>query len=180
MNVFNNVFEQEDTSFTDRNTVKKSADNLNTDPLFANPTNGNYRLSASSPLIDVGLNNAPSLPQVDLDGNNRIMDGDNDGTAHVDIGVYEYAPLSVTDTDSDGMADSWELDHFGDLQTADATTDQDKDGYSDLQEYLNRDILDNQGNSYDPKVKNASGGPGYIPSLLFNRGFLPAILMLLL
>ncbi|MCI5193365.1 MAG: hypothetical protein D3915_09600 [Candidatus Electrothrix sp. AU1_5] len=158
-------------------TFTQSGGNLNTDPLFANPTNGNYRLSASSPVIDAGFDSAPSLSQLDLDGQNRIMDGDNDGTAHVDIGTYEY---NQNDTDSDGMADTWEIEYFGDIQTANATTDQDKDGYSDLQEYLNRDILDNQGNSYDPKVKNASGGPGYIPSLLFNRGFLPAILMLLL
>ncbi|MCI5115752.1 MAG: hypothetical protein D3921_13325 [Candidatus Electrothrix sp. AW1] len=177
LNVFNNVFDQEDTSFTDRKTVKNSADNLNTDPLFANPTNGNYRLSASSPVIDAGFDSAPSLSQLDLDGQNRIMDGDNDGTAHVDIGAYEYNP---NDTDGDGIGDDWEMEQFGNLQTANATTDYDGDGYSDLQEYLNRDILDNQGNSYDPKVKNASGGPGYIPSLLFNRGFLPAILMLLL
>ncbi len=175
LNAFNNIFDQDDVLF--KQDINNRQDNLDINPIFADPANGNYRLKATSLLIDAGLNNAPSLPQVDLDGNNRIMDGDNDGTAHVDIGAYEYNP---NDTDGDGIGDDWEMEQFGNLQTANATTDYDSDGYSDLQEYLNRDILDNQGNSYDPKVKNASGGPGYIPSLLFNRGFLPAILMLLL
>ncbi len=73
--------------------------------------------------------------------------------------------------------DDWEMDYFGNLQTADKTTDWDDDGYSDLQEYLNRDILDKNGNSYDPKVENAPDGPGYNSA---NRGFLPAIFLLLL
>jgi hypothetical protein len=81
------------------------------------------------------------------------------------------------DSDEDNIADAWEIEHFGDLQIADAITDWDGDGYSDLQEYLNRDILDDEGNLYDPKVKNAPGGLGYSP---VNRFFLPAILMLLL
>ncbi|MCI5142588.1 MAG: DUF5123 domain-containing protein, partial [Candidatus Electrothrix sp. ATG1] len=154
LNVFNNVVDQEDTSFAGRNTVTNSEDNLDIDPLFVDPTNGNYRLSADSPLIDAGLNSAPSLPEIDLDGQSRIMDGDNNGTAHVDIGAYEYTPLPVGDTDADGIADTWEIEHFGDLQTADATTDWDNDGYSDLQEYLNRNILDGAGNPFDPKVQN--------------------------
>jgi hypothetical protein len=175
-NVFNNAIDQEDTSFTGRNTTTNSGGNLNIDPLFANPTNGNYRLNSASPLIDAGSDSAPSLPAIDLDGKSRITDGDNHGTAHVDIGAYEF---NQDDTDSDGMADAWELEYFDDLLTADITTDQDEDGYSDLQEYLNRDLLDNRGNLYDPKVKNAPGGPGYIP-LPLNTGFLPAILILLL
>ena len=176
LNVFNNVIDQEDTSFTGRNTVINSGDNLDIDPLFADPTNGNYRLSAASPLIDAGLDSAPSLPSYDLDGYNRIMDGDNDGTAHVDIGAYEF---SQDDTDADGIADAWEIEHFGDLQTADATSDYDRDGYSDLHEYLNRGILDEEGNSYDPTVKNPPGGPGWMDTDM-NKSFPPAIFLLLL
>ncbi len=45
------------------------------------------------------------------------------------------------DTDNDGMADTWEINQFGDLTTAqyDATnkTDYDSDGYYDLEEFLN-------------------------------------------
>lgn len=57
------------------------------------------------------------------------------------------------------------------------STDQDKDDCSDSQEYLNRDILDDKGAPYDPNVRNAPNGPAYSP---VNRGFLPAIFMLLL
>jgi len=40
------------------------------------------------------------------------------------------------DTDGDGIADAWELQHFGNLTTANGTSDFDHDGVSDLQEYL--------------------------------------------
>lgn len=40
------------------------------------------------------------------------------------------------DTDGDGIADAWEQQRFGNLTTADATSDTDHDGQSDLQEYL--------------------------------------------
>ena len=40
------------------------------------------------------------------------------------------------DTDGDGIADAWELQHFGNLTTANATSDFDGDGQSDLREYL--------------------------------------------
>jgi YD repeat-containing protein len=43
-----------------------------------------------------------------------------------------------TDQDDDGLADSWELQYFGDLTTADATTDSDNDGLSDLKEYIQK------------------------------------------
>jgi hypothetical protein len=122
------------------------------------------------------LDSAPSLPEFDLDWQDRIQDGDNDGTAHVDIGAYEY---NQDDADSDGITDDWEIEHFGDLTTADATSDYDRDGYSDLQEYLNRDMLDEEGNPYDPNVKNAPDGPGWMGATR-NNGFLPAIFMLLL
>ncbi|MCI5138427.1 MAG: hypothetical protein D3922_08425, partial [Candidatus Electrothrix sp. AR1] len=95
-NVFNNVFDQEDISFTGHNTVNNREDNLDIDPLFTNPTNGNYRLRADSPLIDAGLDSAPTLPVIDLDGKNRVIDGDNDGTAHVDIGAVGKGGFTAT------------------------------------------------------------------------------------
>jgi len=42
------------------------------------------------------------------------------------------------DTDSDGMPDGWELSHgLNPLSSADAATDRDGDGYTNIEEYLN-------------------------------------------
>jgi hypothetical protein len=46
------------------------------------------------------------------------------------------APLGGDDSDGDGLPDDWELAYFGDLVTADGTTDRDEDGSSDLAEFL--------------------------------------------
>jgi hypothetical protein len=71
--------------------------NINVDPQFASPANGNFHLQTTSPAIDAGLN-ANGLPDVDLDGNGRIGPG-NAGTCvgSADLGVYE-AQLFATGT----------------------------------------------------------------------------------
>jgi hypothetical protein len=76
--------------------------NLNANPQFkVNPSPGangwgdsdddygDLHLLLCSPAVDSGLNSAPGLPPSDLEGNPRIIDGDLDGTAVVDRGVYE-------------------------------------------------------------------------------------------
>lgn len=59
--------------------------NISFDPLFVDRTNGNYRLQAGSPCINVGTN-APGL-SVDLDGLPRVVDG------VVDMGAFESQQL---------------------------------------------------------------------------------------
>ncbi|HPR18438.1 MAG TPA: FlgD immunoglobulin-like domain containing protein [Candidatus Cloacimonadota bacterium] len=66
--------------------------NIEDDPLFLDPVNGNYHLSGNSPCIDTGLEDITpfNLPVYDLDFNDRIWDGDNNGIARIDMGCYEY------------------------------------------------------------------------------------------
>ena len=70
--------------------------NIAVDPLFVD-TSGvsddwNLHLQTGSPCIDSGDNTAVYLTQLDLDEYQRVSDGDQDGTAIVDIGVYEFLP----------------------------------------------------------------------------------------
>ena len=53
------------------------------------------------------------------------------------VAVVQTATIAPgTDSDGDGIADAWELLNFGNLTTANATSDFDHDGSTDLQEYL--------------------------------------------
>ena len=84
------------------------------DPMFVAPGT-NYRLAADSPCIDVGDPNEDVIPDdtfdVDQDGNtteptpdldlgDRVVDGDEDMTATVDMGAYESVPCPA-DLDGD-------------------------------------------------------------------------------
>ena len=62
--------------------------NLDADPRFVDPT-GDFHLTAASPCIDTGENEAPGIGRVDFDGERRIADGDMDGVPVVDMGADE-------------------------------------------------------------------------------------------
>ncbi len=64
--------------------------NISANPLFVDQINGDYHLGEGSPCIDAGTNDAPGLPETDFDGKPRIVDGNNDGIATIDMGVFEY------------------------------------------------------------------------------------------
>ncbi len=59
--------------------------NLDTDPLFMNAANGDFRLQACSPAIDAGTNTG--APDTDFDGNARPFNAA--GLNRVDMGAYE-------------------------------------------------------------------------------------------
>jgi hypothetical protein len=81
-----------DTSFVDL------LGNIDENPKFITPISpaaaptatGNLHLQADSPAIDVGDNTFAAVA-FDLDGKERIKDGDGDGEAIVDMGAYESA-----------------------------------------------------------------------------------------
>jgi hypothetical protein len=52
------------------------------------------------------------------------------------IALTMALPSYASDSDHDGINDTWEMAWFGSLTNANATTDHDSDGLTDLQEYL--------------------------------------------
>lgn len=85
--------------------------NVGEDPLFVDEASGDLRLMTGSPAIDSGDNAAvPPDLLLDLDGNPRILDGDGDEIAVVDMGAYEFDGV-VVDVDASPVdfADGLEL-----------------------------------------------------------------------
>ena len=87
--------------------------NIDTDPCFVEPgywdpngtpddanddfwVDGDYHLLPDSLCIDAGdPNYVPAPNETDLDGNPRVLDGDNDGNSVVDMGAYEANYVEV-------------------------------------------------------------------------------------
>jgi hypothetical protein len=46
-------------------------------------------------LLKVYAGNNTVAPNIDFDGNPRLIDGDGDGIAIVDMGTFEYTPRAV-------------------------------------------------------------------------------------
>jgi hypothetical protein len=87
--------------------------NIAADPEFFRESQGDvlsdYHLQQTSPAIDAGDNAAPQTPMFDLDGAARIVDGDFNGDARVDMGVYEYfnaPPTAAAGPDQTVAADA--------------------------------------------------------------------------
>ena len=73
------------------------SNNIDADPLFVDPDNGDFRLSPNSPCIDTGDNTAvPEGVLRDLDGNSRFVADAcaGDSGATVDMGAYEFQGTS--------------------------------------------------------------------------------------
>ena len=78
--------------------------NIAADPLFVNAAHGNFQLLWNSPAIDAGDNSAANLPSKDFGGNPRIVDGNGDGNAVVDMGVYEFQPMPQLQVSATSLA----------------------------------------------------------------------------
>jgi len=64
--------------------------NLTVDPQLIDVANGNLHLRPTSLAIDAGAIAESALPELDFDGDSRVIDGDGDGTKTVDIGAFEF------------------------------------------------------------------------------------------
>ncbi len=99
----NDLFSSIKCYTSDIGTGYSGGTNISSDPLFKG--NGDYSLQAASPCIDAG-NSSWVGWNSDLNGNQRLWDGNGSGVAYVDMGTYEYgsqsvSPLYLTDNTSD-------------------------------------------------------------------------------
>jgi len=113
-----------DVSYSDVEGGWPGTGNIDLDPLFADPSSGDYHLADGSPCTDVG-NNA-SATGLDIDGDSRTVDGDCDLAAVVDMGADEFIPPATEgapgdpactdgrDNDCDGLIDSADSDCVAD------------------------------------------------------------------
>ncbi|MDE0839366.1 MAG: right-handed parallel beta-helix repeat-containing protein, partial [Kiritimatiellae bacterium] len=98
------------------------------DPLFASVVSNDFQLASGSPCIDTGDNSVGLA--TDYVGIPRPLDGDTNGTAIVDMGMFERVEENA-DSDGDGLSDGFELTLSG---TSPVLADTDSDGANDFQE----------------------------------------------
>ena len=96
---FNNVYSEDSDSFSGLCSDQAGINgNISTPPMFSDVTNDDFRLLAGSQAIDSGKAQA-SITE-DILGYARPVDGDNDGTVEIDLGVYEsYRPEASAGND---------------------------------------------------------------------------------
>ncbi|MCH8881351.1 MAG: hypothetical protein IID34_15905 [Planctomycetes bacterium] len=113
---------------TDPGELDWGTGNIDADPLFVDPDNGDFRFLHGSPCVDAGNNLAvPEGVSTDLDGDPRFLDdptapdtGNPDPDAPklpiVDMGPYEYDPDDCNNNgipDADDLADGTSIDCDG-------------------------------------------------------------------
>jgi len=88
---------EEGIQFFSSDSVNWLEGSLDEDPLFVETGDFPYNISVGSPCIDAGTPDTTglNLSLVDLIGNDRILDGDGDGVAIVDLVAYEFTGAAV-------------------------------------------------------------------------------------
>ena len=115
----------------------QGANNINSDPRFVDASGNNYHLyhlsdSDHSPCIDAGSPSGNYNGQTDLDGEDRLFDGDGDGTKRADIGADEYY-RSPADYDGNGIVDLFDYAHFANAwRTENGDVNLDDNAYIDM------------------------------------------------
>ncbi|MCK5052201.1 MAG: right-handed parallel beta-helix repeat-containing protein [Candidatus Cloacimonetes bacterium] len=85
--------------------------NIEEDPLFIGTGEHPYSFLEDSPCIDVGIPDTTglNLPPWDIIGNHRIWDGDENGSAIIDMGAYEYGAPAYVDIDDNVIIQTSEV-----------------------------------------------------------------------
>ena len=88
------VFDPESFSEFGPGAFDSGPGNRDVNPRFVDQGSGNYHLKRSSPVIDKGQPGKPKAGEskVDLDGRNRVVNGDGKGGARRDMGAFEFRP----------------------------------------------------------------------------------------
>lgn len=63
--------------------------NISSDPCFVDADANDFYLRINSPCVDTGDPNGSYSGEVDIEGENRVLDGDDDGNSVVDMGADE-------------------------------------------------------------------------------------------
>ena len=96
----NDVFSQGGQSYSGNCPELSGIDgNISADPLFVDADAGNYHIQMASPAVDAGVI-LPELALTDIDGQDRLVDGDGDRVALPDIGADEWARGHCRPSDS--------------------------------------------------------------------------------
>ncbi|MCP5119583.1 MAG: hypothetical protein GY953_52965, partial [bacterium] len=80
--------------------------NIDADPQFVDPANGDLHLSSGSECIDAGDPNGNYAGQVDMDGELRVWNG------RVDMGADEFGSFVFGDLNCDGAFNGGDIDPF--------------------------------------------------------------------
>jgi hypothetical protein len=86
--------------------------NISADPLFVNELGGDFHLAPGTPCLDSGLNGLAAISDTDVEGNPRVVDGNGDGNAVVDMGAYEKQNPRIVNVGIDGKNIVLLGDHF--------------------------------------------------------------------
>lgn len=97
--------------------------NFYEDPVFVDSASGDYNLQSTSPAVDTGDPTASGVGAEDLDHDVRVVDGDANSIAVIDLGAWEYNSNAIQEInilcnnvpilDGDLIPVTWDGTNFG-------------------------------------------------------------------